>query len=250
MKPESLPTRWFYTPTLGEVHETITLDTDESRHLLSALRTEPGASITLFDGAGGLATGRLVRSSRRPSSAAVCIQTVRQLPRVSRRVHLVSAIPKGDRAATMLDMAAQLGMTDFTPLKTERSIQLDLNRQRERWLRVLIGACKQSQSGWLPVIHDPITPRDLGIVFDRGDRDIWLCDRDGSPASSLNHPSSEAAAESIVVVGPEGGLTIEEKSQISAVGGVSVRLANSVLRIETAATAAVAFASLANLPSD
>jgi len=43
-----------------------------------------------------------------------------------------------------------------------------------------------------------------------------------------------------LVIGPEGGFTSDELATLQAAGAVTVRLANPVLRIETAALAAAA----------
>ena len=48
----------------------------------------------------------------------------------------------------------------------------------------------------------------------------------------------------LLFIGPEGGFTLEEIRAVTALGGVPVRLGDGLLRIETAATALMAWTAL------
>jgi len=148
----------------------------------------------------------------------------------------------------MLDRLTQLGAAAIAPLSCVRagphSGELPAGR-RERFERVLREACKQSGRTWLPVLRDEdptqgATSRIHGVLLDpRAELTLleWIRGR------SADRPL-------LVLVGPEGGFTAEEQAALVARGAEPVRLGPHVLRVETAAEAAMAVlgAALLNAP--
>ena len=124
--------------------------------------------------------------------------------------------------------------------------------RRERLERVLREACKQSRRAWLPELQPPAGPAELAaeLAGERPARAVALLEP-GAPLSLdtwvralLAEGGSPASREQplVLVVGPEGGLTEEERGALLEAGAGPVRLGPHVLRIETAAEAAVAIA--------
>jgi 16S rRNA (uracil1498-N3)-methyltransferase len=153
--------------------------------------------------------------------------------------------PKGGRVEEMLDRLTQLGAAAVGPLLCERagphSGELPPGR-RERLERVLREACKQSGRAWLPVLRDadastgsgPLEAVLLDPAADRGLAD-WARERRerGATRWTAEHPL-------LVLVGPEGGFTADERARFAARGASPVRIGPHVLRVETAAEAATA----------
>jgi 16S rRNA (uracil1498-N3)-methyltransferase len=228
---------WFFVAELPAAGGAWRLSRDEARHALGSKRLAAGDPVVLFDGRGGVAEAALGAARDRDGSVPVEVRRVRRDLPSGRRVHLLTALPKGDRLATLVDMTAQLGVASVTPIRFERSVVGETLARSERMRRIQIEACKQSRCPWLPELREE---RALGeLVAERwsADRPLLVCDALGDPIASLG---ARLGNEVTVCVGPEGGLTDAERDALSAAGAVLAALAATVLRIETAATVAVA----------
>ncbi len=102
----------------------------------------------------------------------------------------------------------------------------------------MIEACKQSRNSNVPRI-DPMC-RFNEFISDKLSRLSFtlLADQFGRPSSAYTS-QIEAADILCIIVGPEGGLSAAEIELTQQHKIATLRLANAVLRIETAAIAAV-----------
>jgi 16S rRNA (uracil1498-N3)-methyltransferase len=132
--------RWFHAVSIPGEGEPVELDPAEGRHATRSRQLENGEEIALSDGAGTAARAILSEGERRRASAVVVERILHPAP--PRRLHLASALPKGDRLSTLLSMETQLGMTDFTPLAARRSVVQPSAETPGRWQRIAREACK------------------------------------------------------------------------------------------------------------
>jgi 16S rRNA (uracil1498-N3)-methyltransferase len=234
---------FFYCPELSATGEQLTFTGDEAHHATSVRRLRAGDTLVLFDGKGLSAQATLValRDRGRTLDLKLGERTSHAPP--SPAVHLACALPKGDRLATLLDMATQLGISSFTPLECTHSVVPPSAAALARMRRISLEACKQSRRTWLPRIDEPA---DVAAVVDRsrvaGHR-LVLAHPGGRVWSALTPAASKALT---ILVGPEGGFTEEEAGRARAAGAEIVALGEAILRIETAAVALLALA--ANTP--
>lgn len=207
--------RRFFVPrlTAGEVE----LDGAQSRHARRVLRLDVGDRVVLFDGSGREADGTLASLGRR-------VVVMARPPRAGGRdpavvLTLAGAIPKGRRAAFMIEKLAELGVARFIPVAFDRGVRLgNLSRLR----RIAVEASKQCGRSTVLEIAEP-------RALNRLDPPLYVA----SPLAVDPPPKASCT----IVIGPEGGLTPEEESRLDA---RPVRLASPVLRVETAAIAAAA----------
>lgn len=210
---------------------TLVLD-EEERHHLKVRRAAAGEPVRLLDGEGGRGEGRLVQG---PNGFAVEVQEVRRLPNPPAFALLVGAGDK-ERFGWLAEKAAELGVTDLVPLKTERTRSVAAGIREGHVLalqRRARQAIKQSQAAWAPRVHPPEGVRE-GAARGAGTQ-CWLADARAEPPRAIA-PGTALT----VVVGPEGGLTEAERQVFLAAGFIPVRLAPDLLRFETAALAAAA----------
>jgi 16S rRNA (uracil1498-N3)-methyltransferase len=229
-------TPWIYCAPLADCSE-VELSPEESRHLVGSHRRRLGESLILFDGVGSIAHAKLRDIKKRPLSGQAEIISKEFHPKPTRRTRLASALPKGDRQGLMLELVTQLGITDFIPLLCARSISRPGKSGYARWERILIEACKQCERAWLPDIHSESTPSDILSNKLLNDEVVLLADKQGK--SGKNISLDDRASDQLLLVGPEGGFTIEERKDILKRGALPVCLSENNLRIETAAAAIV-----------
>jgi 16S rRNA (uracil1498-N3)-methyltransferase len=234
----------FFIEHLPEDGATATLTGEEARHAAASRRLHPGDALWLFDGRGATARATLLRVGARGRELALRVEHRRTEPPPA-PVHLACAIPKGDRQQVLLDMATQLGMTDFTPLACERSVVKPGAANRGRWRRICLEACKQSRRPRLPVLHEPASPHEVAVRAVAAGFSLWVAHPgDGAIPASALATSRDQARGAAILIGPEGGFTQEEVDAVRAAGGTAVALGPAVLRIETAAVALLAMLRL------
>jgi len=207
-------------------------DDEELRHL-KARRAVAGDEVRLFDGRGTIAEGHLVQRARR---LVIGVESVTEVPAPPRFVLGVGAGDK-ERFGWLAEKAAELGVTELVPLETVRAMSvatrlrpqhLDALRRRARQ------AVKQSGAAWAPEILEPASLD--AVAGPAPELEIRLLAHvDGGSA-----PEIPRGTTVVVVVGPEGGLTDEEREFLIERGFVAMRLARDLLRFETAALAAAA----------
>lgn len=198
-----------------------------------------GETVRLLNGRGTVGFGRL---SLVRKVAAVELARIEAVPAPP---PLVLAVGAGDRERFywLAEKAAELGVTDLLPLETERTRSV-ASRVREadipRLARRALEAIKQSGAAWAPLVHRSHTIAELPGRFPAAVR--WLAEPDGTPP-----PEALDDQPLIAVVGPEGGLSGEERRCLLEVGYLPVSLGPHILRFETAAVLAGAAAIAARM---
>lgn len=212
------------------------LSAPEGRHFVSVLRGRAGQSIELFDGCGRLAAGVVARIKK--NDVFVDIESVSvSSPRQSGRIILAVAAAKGQRLDWMLSKCTELGADHIVLVQYEHSVRLGSQSAAGRYQNILIAACKQSGRVFLPILAGPQKLADAIAELKRRypqSRFIF-----GSPdlnAKTIQNLANDSR-DTIICIGPEGGLTQIETQLLEHNGAVPVRVANHILRTETAAVA-------------
>ncbi|WP_456385109.1 16S rRNA (uracil(1498)-N(3))-methyltransferase [Desulfolithobacter sp.] len=226
--------RFFIDPDLaGE--DQVELKGPEARHLRTVLRMQPGDRIELFDGTGGIMTAEI--SGFGPRSVALHIlERHRAAPPGRASLTVAQALLKGKKMDLLIQKCTELGVHTLQPLQTrfcENRTRLD--RQHQRWQRIMIETCKQCGRTWPMRICEPGTLEQFDTGNFREKFLLWEEERHNSlPAT--NWPASTSIC---LLLGPEGGFHRAEVNLARERGFDTVSLGSLVLRAETATLAAV-----------
>jgi 16S rRNA (uracil1498-N3)-methyltransferase len=205
------------------------------------MRFKEGQMVELFDGRGTLAGAKIEKIS---SGQVTCrienLQTVEKP--AGPRIIIAASIPKADRFDLLIAKCTELGADRITPVLFERCVKQPKNpKAADRWRNITISAAKQCKRLFLPEIDKPLplTEAISKLAADCPDSHklIGSLDDNAQPLLEINFESKGV----IAFIGPEGGLTDAENELLTAAGAVSVRMTNTVLRVETAA---IAFAAI------
>ena len=244
----------FYTDQTLTTDSSISLPPAAARHI-QVLRLQPGHSIALFNGQGGVGGevegefDAIVQSMGR-SDVTVMVGNFRPTRlEAPRAVHLAIGMPANERMDWMVEKATELGVTSIQPLMTERTV-LRLSgeraeKKRMHWQGIAIAACEQCGRNRVPLVQAPASLGD------------WLKTLNGSSDARLllslqaaSQPLLKAIGTSRTMTflsGPEGGLSAAEESAALAKGFVPVTLGTRVLRSETAPLACLSLVMLSEL---
>lgn len=220
----------------------VTLRGEEARHAITVRRIRAGETIDLVDGEGTRVRGPVTTAQGELTITVAEVQ-VEEPPAV--RLVLVQALAKGGRDEQAVETATEVGIDEIVPWQSERCVSVwagkKAGRGRERWQAVALAATKQSRRAHLPQVAELVVGRALlervaQIVADGGTV-LVLHEEADQPLRSVPLPTQGEVA---VVVGPEGGLSQREVSDLTDRGAAVVRLGPHVLRSATAGPVATA----------
>jgi 16S rRNA (uracil1498-N3)-methyltransferase len=225
----------YYSPA-GPRDGRITLGGAEARHVSRVMRHQRGDKIVVVDGLG--TEFDVVLEAVRPNEVVgrvLAAATGRREPRHS--VTLALAVLKGDKLALACEQAAELGISRFIPLKTERTIGRLSAARLERLQGVALAAMKSCTRTVLTVI-EPV--QDLARLASRAaEYGQALVAYEDEYESGLDNVLDRRASSLLLVVGPEGGFAPDEVRVLNSAGVKSFSLGPRRLRAETAATTVV-----------
>jgi 16S rRNA (uracil1498-N3)-methyltransferase len=196
-----------------------------------------GSRVLTFNGTGPEWEVEIVAASPRQAVGRVVAEraAVRESPL---RVVLVQGLLKGPKMDFLIQKATEMGVAEVVLLTTRRTVAEGSGRVA-RWERIAIEAAEQSGRLTLPRLTGPYPL--AGYVTGPGSGTalvLWEGARVGTLGALIDHmpPTDEVR----IVVGPEGGLEIDEVTLLTRAGFVPVSLGPRTLRAETAAVAALA----------
>lgn len=213
-----------------------------ARHLTTVLRQRVGDSCWLFSGDGREYPATLVQVDRQ----GVWVELGPPSPGLpASRLHLtlMQGVARGEKMDWILQKATELGVSSIIPVVTQRTeVRLDgerLQKRQAHWQGVIESATEQSGRSDLPSLHACVdlaqalsalgdTPATLRITLDPG------------AEHGLGHPDFGTPDRVVLLIGPEGGLSEQDRALASRAGFVGARLGPRILRTETAGMAAIA----------
>lgn len=217
--------------SLGEKDAVLT--GDEFHHLARVIRAKVGQELTLLDGSGGVYSAR-VRSIG-PSEAHLEILDASRAERPP-MIDLALSALKAPRLDLAVEKCTEIGFGKLILFSSRRSVwkggERETERKRERIDRKIMAACKQSGQPFFPRI-EAIT--DLGSLLERipGYGRAYLADPGGARLEETKRPPLDRGV--FAIVGPEGGFTERERTELVASGALPISLGDMRLRSETAA---------------
>jgi 16S rRNA (uracil1498-N3)-methyltransferase len=207
----------------------IAIRDEEHRHL-SVARAAVGEEIEIFDGRGNVWTAKISALERRETQALVTGN--RCVGADAHELILGQALIRHAAFEFALEKAVETGVTRIIPVIAARSNAKDAGR-RERWLRIIVEAAKQSKRYHLPVLDEPVS---FAKILDvEAPTKILFAERNGSALKSAIKQSPV-----LYLIGPEGGWTDEELNSAQQRGFMLVGLGSTILRSETAAVVGTA----------
>lgn len=216
---------------------------EQGHYLRNVLRLGAGELVALFNGRDGEFLARIAELGKRRCTLAVEAQTRPQ--HAEPDLWLLFAPVKRARIDYLVEKAAELGVGQLLPVRTERTIVERINP--ERLQANAVEAAEQTERLTVPTVH-PLRPLPAVLADWPPGRVLVVCDERGTAPAIVEILQSLAveadgfpAAGVAVLIGPEGGFTETELDGFGNLPFVKpVGLGPRVLRADTAALAALA----------
>jgi 16S rRNA (uracil1498-N3)-methyltransferase len=215
-------------------------------HLITVMRRKKGDTIFVFDGVAKEYECKIDKLARvRADLTVIDVRkyTLSHAPGIS----LACAIPKKAKMDYIIEKATELGVERIIPLKTERTY-FEVSAQRLekkiiRWQSIIKEASKQSARIKLPCLS-PVSLFNNAIKEAKG-YDLAIIPHLGAGNKCIKDAISNFKGKSVIVfIGPEGDFSADEIKKAKENGCIPVSLGEFILKVDTAAIAAVSFLRL------
>lgn len=193
------------------------------------LRFKAGQKVVLFDGEDKDRLYEIVEITRAEAHVKLLTDMERIVP--SRHIYLLWSLLKKDNNDHILQKCTELGVSNFVPIISDRSIRTNFNIARAN--KIVIEASEQCGRSDVPTVREPLHLA-KAIEQYKEHAELVVCEQGESASFELDDKKRYA-----LLIGPEGGWSDSEKESFQANDFRRISISNHVLRAETAAVVAV-----------
>jgi 16S rRNA (uracil1498-N3)-methyltransferase len=199
-----------------------------------------GDELMLCDGKGTEYSVKVAQVSKSEIMTDVQTSSEREIPYPL--VTLGQGLPKFDKMDWIVQKATELGVAAIVPLVTERTIVKikDEEKRVSRWQKIAREAAMQSNRADIPAVGRIVSFKDfLQTPHSELPTMLLLPWEEGTVPIKGILRANPGIKNIIVLIGPEGGFSVQEAEKAQDKGFHLVSLGQNILRTETAAIAAL-----------
>ena len=227
--------RFFHKPKI-EKKNTVSLKGKSAHYLTRVLRLKSGHNLILFDGSGAEWDGQIIHATTHQVDVKLLSK---QSPKTESalEITLLQSISRSQRMDFVMQKATELGVKKIIPMTSQNSVvrlnESNLKNKMNHWKKIIISAAEQSGRVKLPDLFKPI-PFSKELLNQHKTPGSYFLDTTGDSGFS-----SKKISKTTIVVGPEGGFTVDEKQIAIDAGYKVVKTGPRLLRTETAPIMAI-----------
>ena len=158
-------------------------------------------------------------------------------------VHIYQGLPKSDKMELIIQKAVELGVSEITPTNMTRCIVKlngkDEKKKIERWQKISEVAAKQSGRDIIPKINSIISFREIATQCKNYDAILLAYENENNNTLKSEIQRLKELQKNnfrvAIIIGPEGGIAIEEVEKAKGNGIKIITLGDRILRTETVA---------------
>jgi len=217
---------------------TLVIQGEELHHLSKVLRKKVGETIVVVDGKEH-AYKTVLQSISRSSAECKILETFYRFNEPDIEVRLAVALLKNpSRLDFLVEKCTELGVREFIPMKTDRTIVSKVHT--ERLQKLALSAMTQCGRSFLPPVRPLMDFQEVLNTLQSCDKKLIMHERAEMGAKPQGRIEGNDSVKSVgILVGPEGGFTDDEVQTAQSAGFVPLSLGTRRLRSETAAIASV-----------
>ncbi len=219
----------------------ITITGDDYNHIANVLRMKTGEQIYVSTGSDREYLCEISAFDEGYVRASI-VDVYGSNREIPAKITLYQALPKGDKMATIIQKAVELGAYKVVPVITDRVIVKLDDKKRDkkvaRWNAISQSAAKQSKRNVIPEVSNPVRFKEaIKEASDMGYAIIPYENAEGMDGSREIFDTIAKNSEDkdiAVFIGPEGGFSDAEIELASNAGVKPITLGHRILRTETA----------------
>lgn len=233
--------RFFYDHDLS-LAQTVTLNKELAHYMQRVLRLSDQSLVILFNGRGGEYQAQLHYENK---SVKANIQQFNNIEReLPWRISVAQGLATGEKMDWICEKSVEMGATGLIPIAAKHStlklVGDRLNKRLSHWQRIAQAASEQCGRNYVLKIQSLQTMAQLTTQSNNETLFIF-CDPDAEQdfPDALQQAAQKNQNHWVLLIGPEGGWSEEEKKMALNAGAISMRFGSRVLRTETAAIALI-----------
>ncbi len=222
----------------------ITLTGDDAHHIARSLRMAVGETVTVCDMQANEYTCRIAEFEDDVRVSAEILSVTRSETEPPLRITLFQALSKGDKLDTVIQKAVECGVWRIVPFESERcvvKVKADAEeRKTERRRRIAAEAAKQCGRSIVPEVTPTVLFADALNMAIESKLRLFCYEGDGTQplgrvlAERLVSDADGRYPDVAVVIGSEGGFSVDEARRAQEAGLLPIGLGKRILRTETA----------------
>ncbi|MCL1948486.1 MAG: 16S rRNA (uracil(1498)-N(3))-methyltransferase [Turicibacter sp.] len=214
---------------------------DDAHHITRVMRGASGDRIIVCDEGGACFLAAL--KTLGTDVVADIISPLQNSTEMPVPVTIAQGLPKGDKLELVLQKGTECGATAFIPVSMARSVvKLDAKKSAkklERWQKIVKESAEQAHRQKVPAVHDVLPFAGLLKQAEEYDLKLFAFEETAKSGEMSQLKKSLAGlsphSKVLLLVGPEGGISEGEASDLVAAGFLPCALGPRILRTETAA---------------
>lgn len=214
---------------------TVKVTGGDARHLKTILRAETGDLISVVT-----ESNEFKAEIVEIKEDIICkiVEEINRNNETKINITLCQGIPKLTKMETIIQQNVELGVKNFIPLITERTVVKLNDKDREqkkldRWRKIAKESSKQSKRNIIPAVEDIISVKELVERLKNENAEI-IVPYELEDMKTLKEILSDPKENYYIIIGPEGGFDINEIKMFQEIGAHIVTLGKRILRTETA----------------
>ena len=244
----------FYVDDCSEADKIIKITGEDVNHIVNVLRLGIGDEITVGDGSSRDYLCRISDFDKDNLTFvdAEIIDIFDNNAELPADIYLFQGVPKGDKLETVIQKCVELGVYSVIPVMMDRTIvKLDDKKKDKKIARynaISESAAKQSRRGIIPKVMDYMSMKEA-IEYTKSNIDIILFPYECADGMDESRKIIEELKDRVlenktdkklkvgIFIGPEGGFSETEASELEKIGAKTMSLGHRILRTETAGLA-------------
>ena len=227
----------------GELTDEIVITGADAHHLMHAMRAKAGQQFVVVDGSSHVGRVELVSFTAEEVTARL-LERLEHNTESPLEIVLAQCLPKGDKMELIAQKAVELGITAIRPLKSRNSVvrydEKKAAEKQKRWQKIVNEAAKQCGRTEIPEVLPVRGLSEWLREMELSEGDLMIFCYENEERRNLKECLRGLKVRRVVLlIGPEGGFSLEEAEAVLKKGAAGVSLGPRILRAETAAIAAM-----------
>lgn len=220
-------------------------DFDQAYKISKVLRLRENDQIILLDGSGLIYNAQITSFfSKAIQCRLLSRRSVNTEPNL--KITIAQSLLKGPRFDYALQKNTEIGVFEFIPVTTERTVikieengvSKELDRKIDRYQKIVRDASEQSERGLVPKVNNILSLEELTKI-NLSNYDLKLVCLERSQTNGIKevlNSIQDKIQKVLICIGPEGGFTDDEAKLLLGKGFISVSLGKRIYRSETVGT--------------
>lgn len=219
----------FYTEIIPDTNQLVNIFGQENIHLTKVLRKNIGDVIMISNGLGKLVNAEIVNVSKKKSTLKI-LNVVKDKIEIVNLSIAIAPTKNISRIEWFTEKAVEIGIDEILLFVSQNSEKRKI--KIERIESKALSAMKQCLKLTLPKVNELIKFKELITIKSKDFDKLFLAYCDEKNINFVNELNVDS--KTLIVIGPEGGFTIEEVKLAKLNGFKIVSLGETRLRTETA----------------